>query len=117
MNRLKSSLPFSKSSSTSTPPPEESDRARASELDEGNAFISQRRQLFESLYSTFTSYYKSLSKERTDPRNEGSISLSSLKRGGEKEKELPIKWFGHALLEGAELVGDDDQQYSELSHH
>ncbi|GAA5966195.1 hypothetical protein JCM3765_006084 [Sporobolomyces pararoseus] len=111
MNRLKSSLPFSKSSSATTPREESEPTAVEPEA---NTLISQRRELYNSLYSSFESYYKYSSKERTDPRNEASINLSAAfkKRGGEKDrKELPIKWFGQAMKEGAQLVGGDDLQY------
>ncbi|GAA5911877.1 BAR and SH3 domain-containing protein [Sporobolomyces salmoneus] len=118
MNRLKSSLPSFSSTSKSDPPPRPtSDPLSPSQLD----LISSRKSLLTSLVSTFTSYYKTLSKERNDPRTEGGIGVPSLSglRGGTNSssgdgggKQLPTKWVGQAFVEAADSVELNDGRYS-----
>lgn len=117
MNRLKSSLPsFSKSTATPDEEPTAAEeRLTADPLTPDQvALISQRRQITQSLYATFASYHKTLSKVRTDPQSDSTINLGALKRGG-NETKLPTRWFALSLLDAAELTKDTDTAYSELS--
>ncbi|GAA5937882.1 hypothetical protein JCM1841_003867 [Sporobolomyces salmonicolor] len=98
MNRLKQSLASLPSFSPS------GDRATSPPLpDERLASLSSRRQVVVNLHATFSSFHKTLAKQRPNPTAETRLGVST------GETALPARWVGEALLEGAEVLQRADR--------